>query len=587
MCGIAGIMSLDGRPPDEKVLDGLIRSLAHRGPDGDSRYASGDTGMVQTRLAIIDLQTGDQPFYEPGRAALVANGEIYNYIELRDGLDGIAFSTQSDCEPPLHLYRRHGLKFAEHLRGMYAIAIHDPVEARLVLSRDPFGIKPLYYAETPHGFAFASEPQALLANDIVAPQVAAKPCMELLQLQFTTGRDTIYEGIKRVLPGETLVVAGGRIIERRRVGALPDGGPQSLSEAEALERLEAVLTDSVTIHQRSDVPYGLFLSGGVDSATLLAMMARLNSRPVRAFTVGFANADIHDERQHARMLARQLGADHVEVDFGERDFWALLPKVAAVVDDPAADYAILPTYKLAQTASQELKVVLCGEGGDELFAGYGRYRSAMRPFLLGGRAMRRKGTFDGLRVLRDEPRGWRDGIVAAESMADMPRRSRLQIAQAVDCADWLPHDLLIKLDRCLMANGMEGRTPFLDVAVAELAYRLPDDMKIRKGRGKYLLRRWLDRALPQADAFSRKKGFTVPVGQWIAGQGERLGPLVAGQPGVAEICRPGGVERLFREAKDKREGFACWSLLYFALWHRANIQRLPAGDTVFDTLAAG
>ncbi|HEX5319956.1 MAG TPA: asparagine synthase (glutamine-hydrolyzing) [Stellaceae bacterium] len=579
MCGLAGLMTRDGAPPPSSLLRAMEPLLAHRGPDGEGHYRSGDVGMMQTRLAIIDLTTGDQPLYEPGGAALIANAEIYNYIELRAELPDTEFSTQSDCELPLHLYRRHGLDFTQRLRGMYAIALHDPGTGRLVLARDPFGIKPLYYAETPRLFAFASEPQALIKAGIV-PAVLSPPVRdELLQMQFTTGRETIFAGINRVLPGETVVVRQGRIVERRRRTALPEGGPLMLDEEEALERLDAVLLDSVRMHQRSDVPFGMFLSGGIDSTAVLVQMARLAKRPVQAFTVGFGSGESADERPQARAVAEAVGAEHVELVFDEDDFWRLLPQVARIVDDPAADYAMLPTYKLAQTAHQAgLKVILSGEGGDELFAGYGRYRSVMRPWWIGGRMPRVRGVLDGLGVLREEITGWRDGIAAAEARNAGSDRSRLQVAQAVDCADWLPNDLLVKLDRCLMAHATEGRTPFLDPEVAALAFRLPDELKIKRGLGKYLLRQWLARHLPMAEPFARKRGFTVPVTGWIASRAGEIGKLVAASEGVRELCEPVAVRRLFTQAGHKRAGRAAWALLFYALWHRWHIEgeELPA-----------
>jgi asparagine synthase (glutamine-hydrolysing) len=584
MCGIAGIMTLNDASPDQALLDRLRLALAHRGPDGHGQYVRDGVGLLQTRLAIIDLATGDQPLHEqPAGAALVANGEIYNYVELRAELDGAPFVTKSDCEPPLYLHRRLGPGYAEKLRGMYAIALHDPASGALLLSRDPFGIKPLYYAETAQGFAFASEPAALHAAGIVAPEVRPGPRDELLQLQFTTGRETIFRGINRVLPGETLVLRQGRVVENLRREALPAGPPLDIDEPEALRRLEAALTDSVTVHQRSDVPYGMFLSGGIDSSVLLALMARMNSRPVRAYTVGFSGTGVHDERAHAAELAGLVGAEHVCVDFGEADFWSLLPRVAADMDDPVADYAVLPTWKLAREAAKDVKVVLCGEGGDELFAGYGRYRAAVRPWWRGGRVMRTKGIMDRLGVLRAAPKGWRDGIAAAEGLSATPGRSRLQVAQAVDCADWLPNDLLTKVDRCLMAHGLEGRTPFLDPVVADLAFRLPDNLKVRNGLGKYLLRQWLAKALPAAQPFSKKRGFTVPVGEWIAAKGSRLGPLVAAQPGVAEIADPGSVRALFAKG-GKHEGLAAWTLLFYALWHQHHIVGRKAEGDVFAAL---
>ncbi len=588
MCGIAGLMTLDGTAPPAAPLRAMEAALRHRGPDGDGRYRSGDVGMVQTRLAIIDLATGDQPLHEPGGAALIANGEIYNYIELRQELSGgrpTVFSTQSDCEMPLHLHRRHGLDFTEHLRGMYAVAMHDPGAGRLILARDPFGIKPLYYAETPRAFAFASEPGALIEAGIVEPRLVRPVRNELVQMQFTTGRETIFAGINRVLPGETVIVRQGRIVERRHRAALPEDGPAALGEEEALARLDAALAESVRLHQRSDVPFGMFLSGGIDSTVVLVMMARLAARPVKAFTIGFTESDVADERPAARTAAACVGAEHIEIVFDEADFWRLLPEIVSCVDDPAADYAILPTWALARAARQAgLKVILSGEGGDELFAGYGRYRSVTRPWWAGGRMPRARGVLDGLGVLRAEIAGWRDGIAAAEARLGDHGRTPLQVAQAVDCADWLPNDLLVKLDRCLMAHGTEGRTPFLDPALAALAFRLPDELKIKRGLGKWLLRRWLADHLPQAQPLARKRGFTVPVARWIARRADTIGPLVARSPAVREICRPDAVETLFfAAAGQKRAGRAAWNLLFYALWHRRHIERAQLPP---DTLAA-
>jgi asparagine synthase (glutamine-hydrolysing) len=587
MCGIAGLMTHDGAPPPPAPLMRMLEALRHRGPDGEGRYGSGGVGMVQTRLAIIDLATGDQPIYEPGGAALIANAEIYNYSELRDELARvrpIAFSTRSDCELPLHLFRRHGLDFTRHLRGMYAIALHDPASGRLVLARDPFGIKPLYYAETARAFAFASEPRALIEAGIVTPQLVPSVRNELLQMQFTTGRETIFAGINRVLPGETVVVRQGRIVERRHRSGLPAFGPVALGETEALARLDIALAESVRLHQRSDVPFGMFLSGGIDSTAVLAVMADLAERPVRAFTIGFAGAEVADERPAARAVAAALDAEYVEIVVGEEDFWRLLPEIVAAIDDPAADYAILPTWMLARAAREaRLKVILTGEGGDELFAGYGRYRSVRRPWWAGGRMPRARGVLDDLGVLRGEIAGWRDGLAAAEARSAGRGRTPLMVAQAVDCADWLPNDLLIKLDRCLMAHGAEGRTPLLDSKVAALALRLPDELKIHRGLGKWLLRRWVAEKVPQAQSLARKRGFTVPVAQWIARRASAIGPLVARSPPVRELCRPDAVERLFAAAAQKRAGRAAWTLLFYALWHRRHIER---ADLAPDTLAA-
>jgi len=585
MCGIAGIaLPQAGAAPDPGVLTALGAALAHRGPDGGGQVILGHTGLVHNRLAIIDLPGGAQPLCA-GSAALVANGEVYNFLELRAALPGVAFATNSDCEPPLHLFAADPDGYAARLRGMFAVAVADQAARTLTLTRDPFGIKPLYWTQAGGGVAFASEPQALLAAGLAARAVRPAARDELLQIQFTTGAETIFPGIQRVLPGETLTVSDGVITARNRIAALPNAGPEAIGEDAALARLDRALMESVALHQRSDVPYGLFLSGGIDSAAILAAMARLNDRPVLAFTAGFDVPGAPDERGAAAALAAAAGARHETLCITRDMVWAELPRIVACMDDPAADYAIIPTWFLARRAWQEVKVVLSGEGGDEIFGGYGRYRSAMRPWWQGGRAMRGRGTFDGLDILRAPPVGWRDGLAAAGAQASGAGRTRLQIAQASDVADWLPHDLLTKLDRCLMAHAVEGRTPFLDPAVTEAGFLLPDELKIRDGRGKYLLRTWLAGAMPAARPFAPKQGFTVPIGDWIAQDGARLGPLVAAQPGIRELCQPGRVAALFRNAGRKRHGTAAWMLLFYALWHRTHILARPPEGDIFEALS--
>lgn len=595
MCGIAGFALAhaphhgSGAPGfDSACLTALVRALAHRGPDGAGQTMVGRVALVHTRLAIIDLEGGDQPLFA-GPAALVANGEIYNDLALRRELAEMRFVTGSDCEPPLHLWLRDGHRYVERLRGMYAIAIHERGTHALTLSRDPFGIKPLYVAELEGGVAFASEPQALLASGLVARSLRPEARDELLQLQFTTGRETIFPGIRRVLPGETLRIADGRVIDRSRVPALPDGPAEAIGEADALARLDRALEESVALHQRADVPYGMFLSGGIDSAAVLRMMARLGTARVQAFTAAFDVRGAPDESEQAACLAAAAGARHEVLRIDEAMVWRHLPEIVASLDDPVADYAVIPTWLLARRARRDVKVILSGEGGDELFAGYGRYRHAMRPWWRGGRPMRGRGTFDGLGVLRPRAgvgrRAWRSGIAATE-LSGSGDRSRLAAAQASDVAEWLPNDLLLKLDRCLMAHGVEGRTPLLDPGVAAAAFRLPDGLKVRAGMGKWLLRRWLETQMPQARPFAPKQGFTVPIGAWIAAQGDRLAPLVSAQAGVAEIAAPAHVAALFRNAAGRREQHAAWTLLFYALWHRTHIEgRLPAGD-VFETLSS-
>ena len=579
MCGLAGAMTRDGSVPDARVLDRLLAALAHRGPDGQGRLVRGGTALLHARLAIVDLATGDQPLfagYEPGTGtALVCNGEIYNNPQLRAAMANTPFRTRSDCEPALWRYVAEGERFADALRGMYAIAIHDATKNWLVLARDPFGIKQLYYLENEAGFFFASEPQALIAAGLAAPGVDPRARAELLQLKFTTGAATIFPGIMRVLPGETLVVERGAIVARHYRAALPEGPPLGLPLAVArdpLDELERVLMDSVTAHLQSDVPYGLFLSGGIDSAAVLALMHRATGQRIHALTCGWDGVGVDETAEAARLAATQ-GAMCERVAMGEADFWALAPRIAAAIDDPTADAAVLPTWMLGRAArAAGLKVTLCGEGADELFGGYARYRKQRAPWRWLSRPPRSGPVLGELPALA----GWRDGIAALEPMLGQGR-SPVQAAQAADIAEWLPNDLLINLDRCLMAHGVEGRTPFLDPAVAGFAFALPDSQKVGLRFGKLLLRRWLARAFPEAGAFARKQGFKPPVGVWIARRAHRLAPLLASQPGLAEAIAPAEIAARLQQAA--RVPQPAWSLLFYGLWHCRHVMGLdPAGD---------
>ena len=583
MCGIAGIMMRDAGRVDSVILDHLAAALAHRGPDGSGRFIAQTMGLVQTRLAIVDLAGGAQPFYDGNGNVLVANGEIYNDPELRGELSRAIFVTGSDCEVPLHLYQRHGLRFAEYLRGMYAIALYDPFNSRLVLSRDPFGIKPLYFVETPECFAFASEPRALLAAGLARRSVSSRQRAELMQLKFTTGSATIFHSIQRVLPGETLAITDGAITWRSRRRALLDSNCPVISYGAALQQLDEVLADSVLHHLRSDVPYGLFLSSGVDSAALISLMARFSARPIMAFTASFPG-EAEDEREGAQRIARFVGAQHQVVEVTERDFWCEAPQLAAALDDPTTDAATLPTYVLAKAAKNDVKVVLTGEGGDEMFCGYSRYHRARRLWGVFARKARRRGEFDQISHVNQAFNGWRGGLALTERQETNARRTFVQTLQAIDCAEWLPNDLLIKVDRCLMAHGVEGRTPFLDPIVADFSFRLPDWMKATTNISKRLLRDWLAANLAVAEPYNRKTGFNPPIGRWIASRQALIQQLIATHPAICGIFPKALVTSAFSNLKKRPQ--AAWSLLLYALWHSHHVLEVPADGTIEDVLVA-
>jgi asparagine synthase (glutamine-hydrolysing) len=571
-----------GQAPDQGVLHRLVQAMAHRGPDGSGVYARDDVGLAHTRLAIIDLETGDQPLIAPDGVTLIGNAEIYNDPELRAGMSDAPYATRSDCESPLHLYRREGEGFADHLRGMYALAIHDPARGRLVLARDPFGIKPIYYVQTDRLFAFASEPQALIKSGLAGRGLNPRQRAELLQLKFTVGAPTIFTDIQRLEPGETVIVEGGRITARRRQAMLPKAGPVRAPANQLAERLDAILMDTVSHHLRSDVPYGLFLSGGIDSAVLVTLMARFSSQPVFALTAGFPDSAGADETGQAARVARAAGADHHVVEMTHKDFWALAPQIAAALDDPCTDGAALPSFMLARAAAGRLKVVLNGAGADEIFGGYTRYRRARWLGFLAGRS-RGTGVFDKGFGAAPALHGWRDELERVSRAEAGHGRTVIQKLQAIDAEEWLPNDVLLVLDRCLMAHGLEGRTPFLDPPTADFGYRLADELKVKGKFGKWLLRGWLDQALPEAAAFARKTGFVPPVGEWIAAQECRLSELVSAQPGVAETFSREFVRAVL--ADPVKNAQAAWNLLFYALWHNHHVLGLPADGAIDEVLA--
>lgn len=555
MCGIAGVIGPGGsaRP--------LIEAITHRGPDGVRVEETPGRSLAHARLSIIDLEGGWQPLHADG-ATVIGNGEIYNYLELtRDFQLQDRLSTGSDFEPLLHLYGREGPAAFDRLRGMYALCLIG-ADGRTWLARDPFGIKPLYLLEQDGWVAFASEPRAFLAAGLIGAELSEDRVRELLAFNYTLTGETIFKGLRRLEPGELVEVVDGKIVSHGRRSVVP-AIRKADDEAALLKRLDAVLEDSVAVHQRSDVPYGLFLSGGVDSAAVATLMARLNARPVTAFTCGFDAPGAKDERAQAERVARALDLDWRETSFGEADFWSILPQVAWAHDDPTADYATLPTYRLAEAAKGTLTVVLTGEGGDELFGGYGRYRRALRPGWLGGRLA--------------EPRTTDAEVLARwRAQAKAPDRlTPLQRAQWADISTWLPNDLLLKLDRCLMAHGLEGRTPFLDPEVAAFAFPLPDRFKVRGRYGKWILRKWLENVCPAAEPWARKQGFTVPVDAWIAPRAADIAPRVARIEAVRRVRSPEAVQAAFAGDGGER-----WPMLFFAIWALIHLENASPADAL-------
>ncbi|OQW57279.1 MAG: hypothetical protein A4S17_04765 [Proteobacteria bacterium HN_bin10] len=598
MCGIAGIVG------EREGARALIETIAHRGPNGIRVEESEKYSLAHARLSIIDLEGGWQPLHASG-STIIGNGEIYNYVELAEDFQlKSKLATGSDYEPLLHIYAQEGEAAFDRLRGMYAFCLIG-CDGRTWLVRDPFGIKPLYIHARDGAVAFASEPRAFGRARVVpaiSNQVAA--------LHYSLENETAWPGVIRLEPGEIVEIVNGEPRRHRVRAQIPPpprgegagGGGRSDIQAQAgrpptppsptrgegavLAQLDRVLEDTVKVHQRADVPYGLFLSGGIDSTVIAAMMARLNERPVVAYTCGFEAEGARDERVQAERVARALNLDWNNVSFGEEDFWTIAPHVAWAMDDPVADYACLPTYKLAQEAKKRLTVVLTGEGGDELFGGYSRYRRAQRPAWLGGRvAEPQTDAIFGTAALDR----WREAAkdrASSDAHADLKVRaplSALQRAQAADIATWLPNDLLLKLDRMLMAHGLEGRTPFLDSEVAAFAFHLPDNLKTRGKFGKYILRAWLEKNCPAAEPWAKKMGFTVPVASWIA---PRAADLAQTLPQVEAVRAAANAETIRAIFTDERHAASRYPLLFLGLWGRIHTEGAAPDAALASLLAA-
>jgi asparagine synthase (glutamine-hydrolysing) len=586
MCGIAGILLKHGRA-DEGALRRMAAALAHRGPDELGVHVAGPLGLANARLSIIDLEHGHQPMVDE-RLALVANGEIYNFIELRSGLEarGRRFKTGSDSETILHAYALDGLTALESLNGMFAFALHDAETRELVLARDRLGIKPLYYAQLPDRLLFASEIKALLAVWPSEPDLDPRALVQYLQNRFSTAEAVLVRGIHRLPPGTALIVDAELRVREHRYWSPLTVRPRTLDFDQAMEEFEPLFRQVMREHLRSDVPYGLFLSSGVDSGSLLAMISKMSGRPVRTFSAGYSDVRAGDELSHATAIARQFGAKHTDVVLNWRAVFRRLPYTVWSTDDLLHDYASLPTSFLAEHAASELKVVLTGEGGDEVFAGYGRYRrnplqwwaksllapgsggfrgrgywlnrwarQAFGPELKAASASRRAPF---IAAWQATPRGW----------------SHLARAQYVDLTTYLADDLMVKVDRVLMGFSLEGRVPFLDQRVVEFGLALPDSLKVGGRHGKLMLRRWAERRLPREHVWRRKRGFFVPIRQWFRGDFlNQLAALLPWNRAIRRWFRPDGVAALVREQQaGGNASRAIWGLMQIAIWHRIFVE---------------
>ena len=591
--------------------------LAHRGPDSEGTFLDGGVGIAARRLSIIDLETGDQPLAnEDGRVRVAQNGEIYNYRELRAELaaKGHRFTSHGDTEVIAHLYEEYGLDFAASLRGMFAVAIWDANEQRLILGRDRFGIKPLYYRLENSELRFASELRALPRGEIDPEALEA-----YLAFNFVPAPYSIFRGTNKLPPGHLLVWEKGKARVERFARPLPASASELRKEpAEALaEELRERMRDSVRAHLVSDVPVGVFLSGGVDSSLLAALAAEESSEPLRTFTIGFEERSF-DETAGARKVAERYGTDHHELILRPEPE-LLLRALAEVFDEPFADSSALPTYLVSELASRDVKVCLSGEGGDELFGGYYTYAADLlasrlgpiarlaRPFaeLLPSSNARVSFDYKAKRFTRaahlpplERHHGWKE-IFAPEARAELrTRRSdfdpvdllrarfaetgqaeMLSRLQDVDLGIALVDDLLVKTDRSSMAHSLEARVPFLDTVVTGLALALPRRLKVSGLSKKVLLRRAAEPLLPREVVHGKKRGFSIPAAAWLRGElepfaREVLAPSVLRRQGffVPEV-----VTRLLDRHTTRKEDLSrqLWGLIAFTLWYEGHVEKEP------------
>jgi asparagine synthase (glutamine-hydrolysing) len=624
MCGICGIAAPGalGVVVDEASLVRMRDTLTHRGPDGAGLFAAGGIGLGHRRLAIVDVEGGGQPIEnEDGSVVVVFNGEIYNHREIRAGLveRGHRYRTESDTETIVHLYEERGAAVVDDLRGMFAFAIWDAPRRRLLLARDRLGIKPLYYTLEDGVLCFASEIKALLAAGAVSPALDYTALPEWAANRYTTGDATLFEGVKRLPPGHVLVWEDGRVDVRSYWSADIAEPEEPASDDEYVERFRELFRESVRLRLMADVPLGMFLSGGIDSSAIAAEMRALIGAPFHTFSVAFAEREAN-ELGYARLVAESLGTEHHEIVVSPDEFFDALPDLVYHEDEPIAHPSSVPLYFVSRLAAERVKVVLTGEGSDELLAGYGKYRTTIFNARLGAayrrlapnavhgavaRAVDRSAArsaigrklartflkvepdlsslyFDNFSVFSRERQLRLFTPEARERFTSTdPYRGSLEPMAtagggllgkllAADLSTYL-HELLMKQDQMSMAASIESRVPFLDHKLVEFAASLPSRAKLRGLTTKWILRKAMRGRLPDAILSRRKMGFPVPIGAWLRGRYRHLlddyvlgararGRGVFDQSYVAEIVA--------RHDAGEDHSERLWMLVNFEIWQR-------------------
>jgi asparagine synthase (glutamine-hydrolysing) len=618
MCGITGKLTYDAEPVAPELLEAMTQAVAHRGPDSAGYYYGEGVGLGHRRLSIIDLATGDQPLTNEDQSVwVVFNGEIYNFAGVRKELEaeGHRFRTRSDTEVIVHGYEQWGADCVDRFRGMFAFAVWDVRARRLLLARDRLGVKPLFYAHTANALIFGSEIKSILHDPAVSREWRADALDAYLTLEYVPGPATMYTHVHKLPAGHILISERGQIQTRQYWDLQFTGDGHPACEEEYLEQLEGLLRESVSMRLMSDVPLGAFLSGGIDSTTVAAYMKETSDAPVVTTSVGFAE-QAFDELSHARLVANHLGCEHHEV-VANPDVRDILPRLAWHLDEPFADPSAVPTYYVSEAARRRVTVALSGDGGDELWAGYGRHRvehwetrvrgwlgpilsraagiaarslphavkgarSLTHLALPADEAYARKhayGIFEGdarhslySEDLRNQTRHADPFATFRAAYAACTSPDPLDRALYVDVKTYLVDDILTKVDKMSMAVSLETREPLLDHRLLEFAATVPTSLKLRGNTSKYLLRRVLHNRVPRSIVERGKQGFEPPTGEWLRGPLAEMTDalLFDGRLRSRGLFSPKVVSQLWEEhrtgRRDHRERL--WTLVMLELWFR-------------------
>jgi len=583
MCGICGFVGFE----DQGLIKRMCDSIAHRGPDDRGYYLGENVSLGHTRLSIIDLGSGHQPVHNESEDVwVVFNGEIYNYRKLTTHLrkKGHSFYTNSDTEVIVHAYEEYGLKFTEMLDGMFSLAIWDERKNRLILARDRIGEKPLYYTEVGDSILFSSEIKSILEFQEMKREVNFDLLSHYLSYRSTPNDVTLFSGIKKLPPGSVLF-KDGALVSIQEFWKLPESGLVTSGDAGSIDKFMDLLDEAIRKRMISDVPIGAYLSGGIDSSSVVARAAQYTDKPLDTFCVGFGEHT--DEFMYAKEVAEYVGTNHHEIIVDSYDIKNVLPKIVWHLDEPIADPAVIPTYLMSKETKRHVDVVLTGEGADELFAGYPKYKLFASPLRFFPRKLRYNiyqysPPYTVFNAKEKKELLLNGTLVNCKRSELFPPVMDISLNGVIrqDIGYWLPNYLLMKLDKMTMAHGLEARVPFLDYKLVEYSTTLPDNFKINGMTGKYILRQSMSKSLPKKIVNRAKKGFPLPLNKWVT---EELNEIMISKLHnstiIGELCAPEVIQKILRSTdswepvRRFRSTNQAWLLFMFALWYDIFINR--------------